>query len=390
MTAEDLLTRTLTGVTESTEYPTTPMSAVVTRSRAIRGGRRRRIAALAAAAVVLAGGLSTTLLLGRGDDSTPGPTGPLGELPQGPAPELDYLDGDTFVASTGERASSPTFARAAEAVRSTSGVLVASRGTTRHPNGSISVVTGGVATRLGCGALSFAVPSDGGDPVYWLDAGCRPASGGALVQGDTRIDTAKGATFAPVGLTAGGVVVFTLSSGLRLPSHALVIPSGGLRNAIPLRLSMPTATSAAAGLVAGRARGFQRSAVVDATTGAVLWRASPAWTLQKFSGSGRYLAGFQSVGVQQSADVGDIVGIWDAATGRQVLQKVLPGLTVDAEAWEGDDSVLVVAEDRHGQEAILRIGLDGSVTRTTSVVAGVPRPAEGRPPLTTLRLAATP
>ena len=389
MTTEDLLTRTLTGVTETTEYPTTPMATVVARSRAIRGGRRRRVAALTAAAVVVAGGVSATLLLGHGGDSTPGPAGPLGELPQGAAPKLDYLDGDTFVASTGVRVSSPTFGRAVNAVRSQGGVLVTSRGTTRHPNLSISVVTGGVTTRLGCGASSFAVPSDGGDPVYWLADGCQPASGGSLVQGDARTPTPQGATFAPVGLTNGGVVVFTVSLGLHLPSHALVIPPGH-RAAVPLRLGMPTAASAAGDLVAGKARDFQRSAVVDATTGAVLWRTAPAWTLQKFSASGRYVAGIQSVGVQPSADVGDIVGVWDAATGHPVLQKVLPGLIVDAEGWEGDDSLLVVAEDRDGQEAILRVGLDGSVTRTTPVVRGVPRPAEGRPPLATLRLAATP
>ncbi len=88
--------------------------------------------------------------------------------------------------------------------------------------------------------------------------------------------------------------------------------------------------------------------------------------------------------------MGDIVGVWDAATGHPILQKVLPGLTVDAEAWEGDGSLLVVAEDRQGQEAILRVGLDGHVTRTTPVVAGAPRPAVGRPPLATLRLATTP
>ena len=389
MTAEDLLTRTLTGVTETTEYPTTAMSTVLARSQAIRGGRRRRIAALTAAAVVLAGGLSASLLLGHGDDSTPGPTGPLGELPQGPAPKLDYLDGDMFVASTGDRISSPTFARAANAVLSKSGVLVASSGTTRHPNMSVSLVAGGVTTRLGCGSSSFAVPSDGGDPVYWLADGCRPASGGSLVQGDARTHTPKGATFAPVGMTADGVVVFTVSVGLHLPSHALVIPPGTW-SAIPLRLAMPTAATEAGGLVAGEAGSFRRSAVVDATTGAVRWRAPFAWVLQKFSASGRYVAGIQSVGVQPSADVGDIIGIWDAATGHRVLQKVLPGLIVDDVAWEGDDSLLVVAEDRHGQEAILRVGLDGSVTRTTPVVTGVPRPAEGRPPLATLRLAATP
>ena len=117
MTAEDLLTRTFTEVTETTAYPTTPMSTVLARSRAIRGARRRRVASLAAAAVVV-GGLSASLLLGHGGDSTPAPSGPLGELPQGPAPKIDYLDGDTFVASTGDRISSPSFAKAATAVLS--------------------------------------------------------------------------------------------------------------------------------------------------------------------------------------------------------------------------------------------------------------------------------
>ncbi len=392
MTAEDLLTRTLTGVTETTDYPTTPMSTVVARSRVIRGGRRRRVAALAAAAVVVAGGLSATLLLGHGGDSSPGPTGPLGELPQGPAPKLDYLDGDTFVTSTGDHFSSPTFGKARAAVRGPKGVLVAwNGGTSRHPLSLISLVSGGTTTRVGCGAPSFAVPVDGGDPVYWLGDGCgylRPGRSGSLVQGDTRIRTPQGASLTPVGLTADGVVAFALSSGPAVPSHALVVP-GDQQAVIPLRLGMPRSATEAGGLVAGQLRSFAGSAVVDAT-GAVVWRAPAAWTLGKFSASGSYIVGTQSAGVQTSADVGDVVGIWDVATHHQVLRKVLPGLRVDAAAWEGDGSVLVVAEDRHGQEAILRVGLDGSVTRTTSVVAGVPRPASGRPPLTTLRLAATP
>jgi hypothetical protein len=386
MTAEDLLTRTLTGVTETTEYPTTAMSTVLARSQAIRGGRRRRIAALTAAAVVLAGGLSATLLLGHGGDSTPGPSGPLGELPQGPPPKLDYLDGDTFVASTGDRVSSPTFAKATTAVQWKNGVLVASHDTARHPYMSISFVSGGATSRIGCGALTFAVPTYGGDPAYWLADECRPGRhGGSLVQGDTRTPTPKGVTLSPVGQVASGVVAF--SSGL--PSHAVVIPADH-GSWIPLPLALPRAATEAGGLVAGEASSFRRSAVVDATTGAVRWRAPFAWVLQKFSASGSYVAGIQSVGVQPSADVGDIIGIWDAATGHQEAQKVLPGLIVDDVAWEDKDSLLVVAEDRHGQEAILRVGLDGSVTRTTPVVTGVPRPAEGRPPLATLRLAATP
>lgn len=390
MTVEDLLTRTLTQVADSTEYPTTPLTTVVERSRAIRGARRRRVAALVAAAVVLAAGLSATALRGHGGDSTLRPAGPLGDVTQGPAPQIDYLDGDTFVESTGERVTSPTFAKAVSAVHWRDGVLVASGSATRHPNTSVTYVSGGETSRIGCGALTFAIPADGGDPVYWLADRCRPGrGGGSLVQGDTHTRTPAGANFAPVGLTADGVVVFTVSTGRRLPSHALVIPPGDAGE-IPLRLAMPTASSSEAGLVAGKARDLDRSAVVDATSGAVLWRTPPAWALQKFSASGRYVSGVQSVGVQQSDDVGDIVGIWDAATGHQVMQKVLPGLIVDDEAWEGDDSLLVVAEDRHGREAILRVGLDGSLTRATAVVAGAPRPAEGRPALTTLRLAATP
>lgn len=389
MTAEDLLTRTLNEITEATEYPTTSMSTVVARSRAIRGGGRRRVALLAAAAVVVAGGLSAALLLGHGGDSTPGPAGPLGDLEQGAAPQVDYLDGDTFVSTTGARVTSPAFARAATAVRWKNGVLTASRGTTSHPLSTISSVSGGATSRVGCGTPSFAVPLDGGEPAYWLATGCRLDRGGELVRGEARDDTPQGALLTPVGIVADGVVASASSSGLRLPSHALVIHPDNTPWT-PLGLAIPRAATEAGGLVAGLTRDIQRSAVVDTATGAVRWRAPAAWTLDKFSTSGRYVVGTQSVGVQQSDDVGDVVGIWDASTGRQIVSKALPGLIVDGAAWEGDDSLLVVAEDRQGQEAILRVGLDGSVTRTTPVVNGVPRPAEGRPPLTTLRLAATP
>ncbi len=49
--------------------------------------------------------------------------------------------------------------------------------------------------------------------------------------------------------------------------------------------------------------------------------------------------------------------------------------------WEGDDSVLVVAEDRQQRQAIVRVGLDAPITRATPVAAN----GEG-----TFRLAASP
>jgi hypothetical protein len=66
-----------------------------------------------------------------------------------------------------------------------------------------------------------------------------------------------------------------------------------------------------------------------------------------------------------------VIGIFDAATGRPVLDKPLPGLTFDSlPVWEGDDAVLVVAHDHDGEQAIVRIGLDGTVSRATAVEDG--------------------
>jgi hypothetical protein len=391
MTAEDLLTRTFAEVTETTDYPTTSMATVVARSRALRGARRRRVAYVAAAAVVVVGGLSAAVALRGGGDTAPGPAGPLGGFEQGAPPKIDYLDGDRFVPLSGEPVTSPAFAKATDAVAWKNGVLVASSGTSRHPFSKVSFVSNGLVSRVGCGSGTFAVAPGGDDPVYWLSDTCAFGGTGRLVQGSTSTATAKGATFTPVGVVDEGVVAAggTTPTGPRLPSRAVVIRPDHA-SVIALRLGLPRTATAAGGLVAGDARDFTGSAVVDVGSGAVVWRAPASWTLGKFSASGRYVVGTQSVGVQQPGNVGDVVGIWDAATGHQVRQVTLPGLVVDATAWEGDDSLLVVAEDRQGQEAILRVGLDGSVSRTTPVVNGVPRPAVGRPPLPTLRLAATP
>jgi hypothetical protein len=365
---------------------------VVTRSREVRGDRRRRIAYAAAAAVVVVGGLSAAAALsGGGGDTTPAPAGPLGKLGQGAPPKIDYLDGDTFVTTSGQRFTAPTISKAADAVAWRKGVLVASQGGTgRHPFASISFVSSnGSTSGVGCGTPWFGVPAEGGAPVYWLSDGCRPDRAGRLVQDLTSTHTSKGAVFTPVGQVAGGIVSFVSATRLRLRSGAYVIPPDH-RRWIPLPLMIPRGTSAAADLVSGEARNATDGLVADASTGDVEWRAH-YWSLNGFSSSGRYVAGDQVVGEQAEENVGDVIGIFDASTGHLVLRKELPGLTIDSlPVWEGDDSVLVAAEDREGREAIVRIALDGSVTRTTRVVQGTPRPSSGRPPTPVLRPAATP
>jgi hypothetical protein len=123
--------------------------------------------------------------------------------------------------------------------------------------------------------------------------------------------------------------------------------------------------------VLGLAKDAEHNAVVDAGTGEVKWRSSSAWNLSRFSTSGRYVVGDQSVVEQTEESVGDVIGIFDATTGHPVLSKMLPGLTFDAlPVWESDDSVLVVAHDHAGDQAIVRVGLDGTVTRATDIEDG--------------------
>jgi hypothetical protein len=89
--------------------------------------------------------------------------------------------------------------------------------------------------------------------------------------------------------------------------------------------------------------------------------------------------------------MGDIIGIFDAATGHPALTLVLRGLSINTlPVWESDDALLVVAHDHDGQEAIVRIGLDGTVTPASRVVQDTLPPEEGLPPPTILQLAATP
>jgi hypothetical protein len=107
--------------------------------------------------------------------------------------------------------------------------------------------------------------------------------------------------------------------------------------------------------------------VVEVSTGALQWRIREG-TLGHFSASGRYVVEVQNVGVQTAPGVGDILTIRDAATGHRTRSVVLHDLSIAGRpVWESDESVLVVAEDRQGQAAIVRVGLDGSVTRATVV-----------------------
>jgi hypothetical protein len=372
MTPEDLLTRTFAEVTETTDYPTTSLATVVARSRTLRHGRRRTTALLAAAATVALVGGSVAVWLHHDAGTTPTPShrvDPAASLPdiaQGGAPGVAYLEGDTFVTAAGDRITSPTFRRAQTATPYADGVLVVARTRPAAPFTTISFVTGGSTTRIGCGTPGFALGGDA--PAYWLSDTCGFDVTGRLVRGTTETPTAKNLALYPVRTVAGGVAANAAWTNSTNADGPVVVAADGSLHRIP-HLSILLSVSPAGNLVAGRgpvARGLV-PVVANASTGAVVWRAH-GWELGHFSVSGRYLVGTEKLGAQTVTGIGDEVGIWDAATGRQVTGTTLPNMSVVGNpVWEGDGSVLVVAEDRHHQQAIVRLGLDGTITRATPV-----------------------
>jgi hypothetical protein len=326
-------------------------------------------------AVLVAGG-GAALRLDHQHATAASPTGnhapvrTLLDLPQGEAPQVAYLDGDAFVTASGARVTAPAFRTATTAATVGDGVLVASRTTTQRPFAVISLVSDGSARRLGCGTPSFAVGS--GAPAYWLSAGCRFVGPGRVVHGTMVTPTPKGVIYSPVGSTSRGLVADAtpvLPQGVGSNGPVLIARDGS-RSRIP-HVAAVAAVSPSGDLVVGIDHRANPS-VTELSTGAVQWRA-PQWTLGPFSASGRYVVAMQNLGAQTVEGVGDVVGVRDAATGHRVMSKVLPDLRiVGRPVWEGDGSVLVVAEDRRQQQTIVRVGIDGTITRATVVApAGV-------------------
>jgi len=375
--------RGFTEATDTADYPTTPLAAVAERAHEIRLARRRT-ATKVAAAVVAAGAVAAAVVtLGGGHDGDPAslPVAPLPQLRLGAAPEVGYLEGDTFVSSSGDRFTSPTFHRASTVAQYDDGLLVAGPITSRRPFPTISRIIRTSTVHVGCGTPSFVLGAAGADPAYWLSDSCRPADPRRLVYGDTgrlvlgptRSTTTGVVAFTPIGRVSDGVVAYGASESRTVGNATYVLQAQDGASRLVSHVEVPRGATANGDLISGLAPSLTDSLVVDADTNEIRWRL-PDWTLGRFSPSGRYVVGFRSAaGLPHLGAASDSVGIWEADTGHQVLVRDLPGLMLDGlPVWEGDDAVLVVAEDRSGRQAIIRVDLDGTVTRATGVGAGLP------------------
>jgi hypothetical protein len=131
--------------------------------------------------------------------------------------------------------------------------------------------------------------------------------------------------------------------------HGAVVrdPVTGGTQKVP-HVALATGSTTQNQLVAGSGGQFLAARVVDLATGSVQWGVR-AWHLSHFSPSGRYVIGTQQVGVQQEPEVGDVIGVFEAATGKLVMRVVLPQTTIESvPGWERNDAVVLVGQDRAG------------------------------------------
>lgn len=372
--------------------------------------RRRRIGTGVAAAAVLAViAVPTTLMLdGTRDDSAPGPatgssaapepttptdrlTTPPGEgdgswpdrdaalaalegLPQGADPQVDVFHDGQVRTAAGDTLDVPQTDADVETIISYHGGWLLATQDSNSMYGDATVRqfdAQGDEVNAIPGTATFAVSNDGTRAAWWTygaSGELHVAGVSGMAEGDGMVhETGPGDYVIPIGFVADGEVVYQ-ATGKKSPTVKVTDFAGNERTIDGLFSA--ESTDETNNRIAGRtdSGGTWRSAVVDAATGEEVWH-KDGWTLGRFSPDGEYVIGF-------SGDADPMrIGILDADTGDVVAEVDLLhdyGLNHVQVVWE-EDSVLVSAFVMDGTDAephagaLLRIGLDGSVERASSV-----------------------
>ena len=196
--------------------------------------------------------------------------------------------------------------------------------------------------------LLVNAPTDGTDPVTWM------------------IDVPGGESLDPVGFLDNDTVVYNAPATNLMGvarTGGTTTPIEGLRRVD----DASEATGMVSGLVSYGADGAC-SGVMDPVSGTLLWKSCDYSNL-RFSPDGRYVvadaAYFDGPG-------SPTVSIVDASTGEKVVEfspvQKDTVVGVSQSAWEDDDTVLSYV-DEGGDQAMVRLGTDGSIEAVTDVVA---------------------
>jgi hypothetical protein len=382
-TTEDLLRAALHARADRTTYEPTRIEDVATRAR-FEQRRQVRGRALAAAAAIAAVAIPVGVVLGTGPDGSPEPAGPVepvtaridtvSDLEQGAPPAIDHVDDTTYVFASGERVELPVDDGAVlDAAPYGGGVLVASAelGTGTRAPGLTWVDRDGTVRWTRCGSGELVTSREGTVTAYaYIDGGdCSRWIGPVLAWGpatgvgvDKDIVTANGQRIEPVGVTDDHALYNVLDARTNMEEAVALSTDLGPPQQVP-GLLRAFAYDAATGLVAG-CPADGRCLVVDAEEG------SPRLTLddnevpRAFSPDGRRI-----VTEVLGSDAPTNLTVRDVATGEVLLRMTgTPSMVPlsSALAWEDDEHLLFSRVDSSG-EALVRLGVDGSLELATTV-----------------------
>jgi hypothetical protein len=345
----------------------------------------RRTAALAAAAVVVAVGAPTAFLLrSTGEEPSPAPaptaspsptptqdTSPtqaptrtpsvLEGIRRGPDVGIPWISQGVIHAPAAGDVSLPTDIRTWTAFANYhGGWLLASDAGVWQLGGD------GQVEPVGQSGGGIVVSSDGMQTAFLANDAVRIGITTGMGEGENVIPFESPDPTGPFGFLSGGRVA---CNGLK--GQVVVLDPSG-RSTVVSGLSRASASTDHGDLIAGTTVDDDgTAAVVSAASGKTLWT-KPGWYTGPFSPDGRYLAAYRTA----TGGEFETVAILDARTGVVVADnsrldgvQALPD--VPPTAWDVDGTLLVPYRDGSAW-TIVRLGLDGRMTRATSVFEGNP------------------
>ena len=362
MNVEDLLRESLHAEAARTEHDPTPLEQVAWRARSVRRTRRTRVAAVslvAAAAVATPVALTVPGLLLADRDPAPQP---FASLQEAYGPTVAWVDGDVYHSADGQTSAlDVTDVQAFVPFRG--GLLATARADL--PAGQARVVTlgaDGAVTSDECGSPRLGVDQAGEVAVSLTVYKCSARWGGALLEWrDVRSpDRADDELVMPTAMTTDPVAVrgdLTFYNAAELdggqPAAYRLVTGLGPPERIP-RLGTVVDVTLDGSWVAGTTTDG-RQVVADARSGEV--RTELPSRAVSFSPDGEHVA---AVSLSD-----DRLEILDAETG--ALVAATDAGTFDGRvAWESDERLLAVAVSG-ADETLLRVDLDGTVSRASEV-----------------------
>ena len=362
MNVEDLLRESLRAEAARTEHEPTPLEQVAWRARSVRRTRRARVAAVslvAAAAVAAPVALIVPGLLAT--DPAPAPQ-PFASLRESYGPTVAWVDGDRYHSADGQT-STIGVTGIQEFLPYRGGLLATVRDDL--PNGQSRVVTldpDGTVGSDECGSPRLGLDEAGEVALSLAVYECSPRWSGASFEwrgvrspqpGDDLLTMPTDMTTDPVAVRGDLTYYNAADLDGRKPGAYRLVTGLGPPERIP-GLGVVVDVSLDGGRVAGTTSDG-REVVADADTGEV--RTELPSRAVSFSPDGEHVA---AVSLSDGR-----LEILDAETGALVAATDA-GTFDDRVAWESDDRLLAVAVDG-GDESLLRVDLDGTVSRATEV-----------------------